>query len=47
MSAYFSFFFPMHVLWRIWLLLFRFFAGTQAAESFSLALKKDLPRRAP
>lgn len=46
MSDYFSFFFPAYVLWRIWVLLFRFFAGTQAAESFSLVLKKDLPQGA-
>lgn len=40
-SSYFSFFFPLHFLWRLWILAFRFVAGEQAAETFSLALKKS------
>jgi 2-polyprenyl-3-methyl-5-hydroxy-6-metoxy-1,4-benzoquinol methylase len=39
-SAYFTFFFPFHFAWRIWMLIFRFFKGDQAAETFSLALRK-------
>jgi 2-polyprenyl-6-hydroxyphenyl methylase/3-demethylubiquinone-9 3-methyltransferase len=39
-SSYFTFFFPLHFLWRVWLLLFRWAAGEQAAETFSLALRK-------
>lgn len=46
MSDYFSFFFPAYALWRIWVLLFRFFAGKQAAETFSLSLIKDMPQSA-
>jgi len=40
-SSYFSFFFPLHLFWRLWILLFRSLAGEQAAETFSLALKKS------
>jgi SAM-dependent methyltransferase len=39
-SGYFSFFFPLHVLWRIWILVFRSFSGEQAAETFAMALRK-------
>jgi SAM-dependent methyltransferase len=39
-SAYFTFFFPLHFLWRLWIVLFRFLAREQAAETFSLALRK-------
>jgi len=39
-SSYFSFFAPMYVLWRAWILLFRRVAGEQAAETFCMALKK-------
>jgi 2-polyprenyl-6-hydroxyphenyl methylase/3-demethylubiquinone-9 3-methyltransferase len=41
LSSYFSFFFPLYLLWRIWILIFRFFAGEQAAETFSMAFKKQ------
>jgi SAM-dependent methyltransferase len=41
-SGYFSFFFPLHLVWRLWTLVFRFFAREQAAETFSLALRKTL-----
>lgn len=40
MSAYFSCCFPCYVLWRIWIICFRFFAGEQAAETFTIAFKK-------
>jgi SAM-dependent methyltransferase len=40
-SGYFSFFFPLHFVWRLWILAFRFLAGEQAAETFSLALRKS------
>jgi SAM-dependent methyltransferase len=40
-SDYFRFCFPIHVLWRLWVLLFRSLAGDQAAETFSLVLRKE------
>src|SRR2546426_944806 len=40
-SSYFMFFFPLHFAWRIWMLVFRYFAQEQAAETFSLALRKN------
>ena len=39
-SDYFSFCFPLHALWRIWQLLYRSIAGSQASETFSLVLRK-------
>ena len=39
-STYFTFFFPLHFVWRIWILLFRILRGGQAAETFSMALVK-------
>ena len=39
-SSYFSFLFPIYLLWRIWILLFKAFFGHQAAETFSLVLVK-------
>jgi len=39
-SSYFSFLFPLHAAWRAWILLFRSIAGEQAAETFSMAMKK-------
>ncbi len=39
-SSYFMFFFPLHLAWRAWQLIFRLFAGEQAAETFSLVLRK-------
>jgi SAM-dependent methyltransferase len=39
-SAYFTFFFPFHFAWRIWMLVFRLLRGEQAAETFSLVLRK-------
>ena len=42
-SAYFTFFAPLHVAWRLWLLLFRQVARAQAAETFSIALRKVAP----
>jgi 2-polyprenyl-3-methyl-5-hydroxy-6-metoxy-1,4-benzoquinol methylase len=40
-SSYFTFFFPLHVLWRLWVVGFRAAAGLQAAETFCMALRKD------
>jgi SAM-dependent methyltransferase len=42
-TCYFSFFFPAYFVWRIWILLFHLIAGDQAAESFSMALRKTAP----
>jgi 2-polyprenyl-3-methyl-5-hydroxy-6-metoxy-1,4-benzoquinol methylase len=39
-SFYFSFFFPAHLVWRLWLLLFQLFKKEQAAETFSMVLRK-------
>jgi SAM-dependent methyltransferase len=39
-STYFSFFAPLHIMWRLWVVLFRSIAGEQAAETFSVALRK-------
>ena len=39
-SEYFSFFAPLHVLWRLWLWVFYLLARERAAETFSLALRK-------
>ncbi len=40
-SDYFRFCFPLHAAWRLWVLLFRLFAGRQAAETFTLILRKQ------
>jgi len=40
-SSYFSFFFPLYLLWRLWILGFHAVAGEQAAETFCMALKKQ------
>ena len=39
-SAYFTFLVPLHMVWRAWVVLFRRVAGTQADETFSMALRK-------
>lgn len=39
-SSYFSHFFPMYVLWRCWMLLFYLFNGENAAETFTMVLRK-------
>lgn len=39
-SSYFSFFFPLYFAWRIWVILFRWLLGDQAAETFCIALEK-------
>jgi len=39
-SGYFSYFFPAHLLWRVWLLCFYWLRREQAAESFSMAFEK-------
>ncbi len=40
-NFYFSFFFPFHLIWRIWAMLFYFFDKEQSAETFSLVLRKE------
>ncbi|RYE43035.1 MAG: class I SAM-dependent methyltransferase [Hyphomicrobiales bacterium] len=39
-SAYFTFCFPLHFVWRLWVIAFRAAAGEQAAETFCMALRK-------
>jgi 2-polyprenyl-6-hydroxyphenyl methylase/3-demethylubiquinone-9 3-methyltransferase len=39
-SAYFMLFTPLHILWRIWQVFFRALVDGEAAETFSLALRK-------
>lgn len=41
MSSYFSFLFPVYLVWRIWVVLFKSIAGHQAAETFSMVLVKE------
>jgi SAM-dependent methyltransferase len=40
-SKYFFGFFPAYLLWRLWTFLFCAAAGDQAAETFSMAMKKS------
>ncbi|MFO7952549.1 MAG: methyltransferase domain-containing protein [Bacillota bacterium] len=40
-SLYFYFFFPFYLLWRLWILIFYLFSREQAAETFTLVLKKN------
>ncbi len=39
-SSYFSFFFPLYALWRVWTLLAKYIFGKQFCENFVLVLKK-------
>lgn len=39
-SSYFSFCFPLYMVWRFWILLFAMIYGAQAAETFSMVLQK-------
>ena len=39
-SSYFSHFFPLYVLWRCWMRLFHLFNGENAAETFTMVLRK-------
>jgi 2-polyprenyl-6-hydroxyphenyl methylase/3-demethylubiquinone-9 3-methyltransferase len=39
-SSYFSFFFPLYLGWRFWVLAFRALVGSEAAETFTMALVK-------
>lgn len=39
-SSYFGFLFPVYILWRLWIVMFKLIAGHQAAETFSLVLEK-------
>ena len=39
-SGYFRLFFPLHVFFRAWLVIFRLFKGKQAAETFAFIIKK-------
>jgi SAM-dependent methyltransferase len=41
-SDYFRFFFPAHLAWRAWIVLFRSIAGDRAAETFTMVLRKEL-----
>lgn len=39
-SSYFSFFFPLYLIWRIWVLLFFLIKKDDAAETFMMILRK-------
>ena len=39
-SSYFSYFFPLHVLWRMWVGLFYLCNRENAAETFTMVLRK-------
>lgn len=41
-SGYFQFLPPLYVAWRLWQIAFKTIAGDQAAESFSVVLKKSV-----
>ncbi len=41
-SKYFSFFLPLHMVWRLWQVVFHGIAGAEAAETFTLVLRKPL-----
>lgn len=43
-SSYFSFFVPLYMLWRLWVLAFHRLAGEQAAETFVMVCRKRRPR---
>ena len=40
-TSYFFFFFPLYLVWRIWVLTFHAIVSEQAAESFCMALRKS------
>ncbi|MCX7087142.1 MAG: methyltransferase domain-containing protein [Methylococcales bacterium] len=39
-SSYFSFFFPLYLVWRLWIVLFEKVNSEQAAETFCMALRR-------
>ncbi|MBT9550647.1 MAG: methyltransferase domain-containing protein [Hydrogenophaga sp.] len=39
-SSYFSFFTPLYIAWRFWIIVYKRMMGEQAAETFSMALRK-------
>jgi SAM-dependent methyltransferase len=41
MSSYFSFLFPLYVLWRLWIVFFKAVSPVQASETFILILEKN------
>jgi SAM-dependent methyltransferase len=41
-SGYFQFLPPLYVVWRLWQIAFKAVAGDQAAETFSVVLKKSV-----
>jgi 2-polyprenyl-6-hydroxyphenyl methylase/3-demethylubiquinone-9 3-methyltransferase len=40
-SSYFSFFFPLYLVWRFWIVIFVSLRKEQAAETFSMVLQKE------
>jgi 2-polyprenyl-6-hydroxyphenyl methylase/3-demethylubiquinone-9 3-methyltransferase len=47
MSTYFFFFFPAYVAWRAWILFSKALFGDQAAETFSMVIRKTEPGATP
>lgn len=41
-SVYFTFFLPLHALWRLWIVIYKKLYENEAAETFTLCLKKSL-----
>ena len=39
-SSYMSFFVPLYLLWRLWVIVFDLIRGEQAAEVFSIVCSK-------
>lgn len=46
-SGYFQFLPPLYVAWRLWQVAFKTIAGDQAAETFSVVLKKSVNAEGP
>ncbi len=40
-SSYFTFFFPLYLVWRFWMTPYIFLRKEEAAETFSMVLRKD------
>ena len=41
-SGYLSFLFPVHLIWRLYMVVFKYFKGKQAAETFSVVYTKKV-----
>ncbi len=46
-SSYFQIFFPLYIVWRLWILLFRCFYAEDAAETFTMVVQKSISEPLP